>query len=200
MIDEAKEDFKYLKQKIDNTPFKMNMQILANRAFLLHTSLFLFFSHKSSEGDYDALIDFYANEKFFLNILFFSIITNYIFYISYLNTIQMICPHLIRYLAAALILSKNSQKYGSFNLNSFVNLLQKETCEYTDNLIEFIRSALINFNFQHAQTLIKKIKNDFEHDFFLAAKADAIIHNLQTILFEEYCKIYRFIEIRYFFF
>ena len=108
----------------------------------------------------------------------------------------MICPHLIRYLAAALILSKNSQKYGAFNLNSFVNLLQRETCEYTDNLIEFIKSALINFDFKQAQSLIKQIKNDFQHDFFLSVRIDSLIHNLQTILFEEYCKIYNFIEIR----
>lgn len=63
MVDEAKEDFKILRQKIDNTSFKMNMQILANRAYLLHTSLFLFFSHKSSDGDFDALIDLFSNEK-----------------------------------------------------------------------------------------------------------------------------------------
>lgn len=63
MLDEAKEDFKLLRQKIDTFSFKMNMEILANRSFLLHTSLFLFFSHKSPESDYDALIEFFASEK-----------------------------------------------------------------------------------------------------------------------------------------
>ena len=63
MVDEAKDDFKLLKQKIDSTSFKMNMQILANRAYLLHTSLFLFFSHKSPDQDFDLLIDLFSNEK-----------------------------------------------------------------------------------------------------------------------------------------
>ena len=63
MTDEAKDDFKQLKQKIDNTSFKMNMQILANRAYLLHTSLFLFFSHKSTDNDYDLLIELFASEQ-----------------------------------------------------------------------------------------------------------------------------------------
>lgn len=108
----------------------------------------------------------------------------------------MICPHLIRYLAACLILSKNSQKYGSFNITSFVNLLQKDTCEYSDSLIQFIKLTLINYDFKNAQVLLKQIKNDLQYDFFLSPKVDAIVHNLQTILFEEYCKIYSFIEIR----
>lgn len=63
MVDEAKDDFKSLRHKIDTTAFKMNMQIIANRAYLLHTSLFLFFSHKSIENDYDCLIDLFANEQ-----------------------------------------------------------------------------------------------------------------------------------------
>ena len=116
--------------------------------------------------------------------------------LSNLNTIQMICPHLIRYLAASLLLSKNSQKYGNFNLNSFLNLLQRETCEYSDSLTEFIRMVLINFDFKQAQSLIKEIRKDFQNDFFLSNKVEAIIHSAQTILFEEYCKIHNLIEIR----
>ena len=63
MTDEAKDDFKQLRQKIDNTTFKMNMQILANRGYLLHTSLFLYFSPKSTDSDFDSLIELYSNEK-----------------------------------------------------------------------------------------------------------------------------------------
>jgi translation initiation factor 3 subunit E len=111
----------------------------------------------------------------------------------------MICPHLIRYLAASILLSKNSQKYGNFNLNSFLNLLQRETCEYSDSLIEFIKMVLLNFDFKKAQSLIKDIRNDFQHDFFLSYKVDAIVHCAQTVLFEEYCKIHNVVEIRYIF-
>lgn len=64
MTEEAKDDFKILRQKIDSTSFKMNMQILANRAYLLHTSLFLFFSHKGADSDFDLLIDLFSNEKY----------------------------------------------------------------------------------------------------------------------------------------
>ena len=110
----------------------------------------------------------------------------------------MVCPHLIRYLAASILLSRNSVKYGNFNLNSFLNLLQRETCEYSDSLVEFIRMVLINFDFKKAQSLIKEIRSDFKHDFFLAHKVDSLVHSAQTILFEEYCKIHSLIEIRFF--
>lgn len=109
----------------------------------------------------------------------------------------MICPHLIRYLAAALLLSKNSQKYGNFNLSSFTSLLQRETCEYSDSLTEFIRMVLINFDFKEAQGLIRKVREDLQNDFFLSQKVDIIVQSAQTILFEEYCKIHSLVEIRY---
>lgn len=107
----------------------------------------------------------------------------------------MICPHLLRYLAASLLLSKNLQKYGNFTLNTFLNILQRETCDYSDPLIEFMRMVLINFDFKKAQSLIKDIRSDFKHDYFLSHKVENIVHSAQTVLFEEYCKTHSVVEI-----
>ena len=40
---------------------------LAQRTFLLHTALFLFFSEKSTDADYDSLIELFINEQYFTN-------------------------------------------------------------------------------------------------------------------------------------
>ena len=37
---------------------------LAQRTFLLHTALFLFFTDKSTETDYDGLIELFINEQY----------------------------------------------------------------------------------------------------------------------------------------
>jgi len=57
----------------------------------MHTALFLFLGENSTETDFDSLVELFTNE-------------------SYMNAIQVGAPHLIRYLAAALLLLKNNTK------------------------------------------------------------------------------------------
>jgi translation initiation factor 3 subunit E len=108
----------------------------------------------------------------------------------------MIAPHLTRYLLAALLLSKNSQKYGSFTMNNFVNLLQREVTNYSDCLIEFIKYTLIEYDFDLAQVKLKELRKELQKDYFLGDKTDSIINSAQTVFFETYCRIYSGVEIK----
>ena len=108
----------------------------------------------------------------------------------------MICPHLMRYLLVALVLSKNYQQYGSFNLNAFLNLLQKGVCDYDDNFIQFIKYTHIHFDFPEAQNRLRLFAKEIKHDYFLNHKVDAILQNSHVILFETYCRIYKTVSIK----
>lgn len=108
----------------------------------------------------------------------------------------MTCPHLIRYLASSLLLLKNAGKFGSYNLSDLISLLQRETCDYSDSLIDFLKSTLIEFDFKGAKEHVKKIKNDLKYDFFVGKRANNILNGALNVLFEEYCKIHSTVEIK----
>ncbi len=108
----------------------------------------------------------------------------------------MTSPHLIRYLTSSLLLLKNSGKIGSYTLNELIYLLQKETCEYSDSLIDFLKLTLIDFDFKGAKEQVKKIRNDLKYDFFVGKRSESILNGALNLLFEEYCKIHSRIEIK----
>ena len=61
--EEAKEAFKVLRNKIDTMNFAKNMELLANRTFLLHTSLFIYLHAESKESDLESLVELFTNEQ-----------------------------------------------------------------------------------------------------------------------------------------
>jgi len=75
--DEAKEDIKIIKNKIDDMKLVDNVQYVTNRAFLLHTSLFVLYNEKSMEAEQELFLDVCSSE-------------------GYLGSIQSACPHIMR--------------------------------------------------------------------------------------------------------
>ena len=86
--DTALEDLKRLQQFIDESTFGSSLQLLQQRTWLIHWSLFVFFNHQKGR---DLIIELFLYQK------------------QYLNAIQTTCPWILRYLSTAVIINKNSR-------------------------------------------------------------------------------------------
>ena len=86
--DTALEDLKRLQQFIDESTFGSSLQLLQQRTWLIHWSLFVFFNHQKGR---DLIIELFLYQK------------------QYLNAIQTTCPWILRYLSTAVIINKSSR-------------------------------------------------------------------------------------------
>ena len=65
----------------------------------------------------------------------------------YLNAIQTMCPHILRYLTTAVITNKRRKAV----LKDLVKVIQQESYMYRDPITEFLECLYVNFDFDGAQ-------------------------------------------------
>merc|ERR1711976_1021724 len=105
--DAALEDLNRLKDVIDNNTMASSLQSLQHRTWLIHWSLFVFFNHHKGR---DLIIDLFLYQP------------------QYLNAIQTMCPHVLRYLPTAVITNKRRRTV----LKDLVKVIQQESYTYKD--------------------------------------------------------------------
>jgi len=88
------------------------------------------------------------------------------------------------YLAAALLLSKNSQRFGPFNLTHLTNMLDRKVNSFNHSIFEFFRLLLIEYDFENAYSKLKEFVSELKDDFFLQSKIEQIERNAQNLFFE----------------
>ncbi|KAM4686356.1 eukaryotic translation initiation factor 3 subunit E isoform 2-T2 [Amazona ochrocephala] len=101
--DAAMEDLTRLKETIDNNSVSSPLQSLQQRTWLIHWSLFVFFNHPKGR---DNIIDLFLYQP------------------QYLNAIQTMCPHILRYLTTAVITNKDVRKRRQV-LKDLVKVIQQ---------------------------------------------------------------------------
>jgi translation initiation factor 3 subunit E len=158
-----------LREIIDTREYPTPSHQLYHRAWLLHHSLFVY--SRVPQGR-NALIDLFLSEK-------------------YLNAIQTVCPHLLRYLAVAAITSKRRRAV----LKDLVRVVQAEAYTYRDPLTRFLEALYVSFDFDEAQVLLKECDAVVKADFFLTGQAGDFLENAQLLVFEVFCRIFNKIEI-----
>merc|ERR1719495_2350710 len=94
------------------------LQALQQRAWLIHWSLFVFFNHPKGR---DHIIDLFLFQQ------------------QYLNTIQTMCPHILRYLTTAVITNKRRKNV----IKDLVKVIQQESYTYKDPITEFIECLYV---------------------------------------------------------
>ncbi|XP_043544679.1 eukaryotic translation initiation factor 3 subunit E isoform X2 [Chiloscyllium plagiosum] len=99
----AMEDLTRLKETIDNNSVSSPLQSLQQRTWLIHWSLFVFFNHPKGR---DNIIDLFLYQA------------------QYLNAIQTMCPHILRYLTTAVITNKDVRKRRQV-LKDLVKVIQQ---------------------------------------------------------------------------
>lgn len=178
--EKALEEFNRLREYIDGNPFASSLQSLQQRTWLIHWSLFIYFNHPEGR---DMLIDMFLSS---------SKPTFHKQQQPYLNAVQTMCPHILRYLTAAVITNRRRREH----VKELVKVIQQESYSYKDPVTEFVECLCVNFDFDGAQKKLRECASLFENDFFLVALKDTFIENARQLVFEIFCQIHECISIK----
>eukprot|EP01135_Chromosphaera_perkinsii_P006531 Nk52_evm3s539 gene=Nk52_evmTU3s539 len=165
----ALEDMNRLKETIDSKSFASPLELLQQRTWLIHWSLFVFFNHPKGG---DGIIDMFFQPQ-------------------YINTIQTTCPHILRYLTTAVITNKRRRNV----LKDLVKVIKQEGYTYRDPITEFLECLYVNFDFDGAQQKLRECETVLFNDFFLVACHEEFMENARMFIFETYCRIHQVISI-----
>ncbi|KAF9421445.1 hypothetical protein HW555_002660 [Spodoptera exigua] len=171
--DGALDDLTKLREFIDNGgagATANNMQALQQRTWLVHWSLFVFFNHVKGR---DLIIEMFLYKPL------------------YLNAIQTMCPHILRYLATAVIINRSRRNA----LKDLVKVIQQEAYTYRDPITEFIEHLYVNFDFEAARRKLNQCQAVLLTDFFLIACLEEFVENARLMIFETFCRIHQVISI-----
>mmetsp|Transcript_19109 Transcript_19109/g.37220 ORF Transcript_19109/g.37220 Transcript_19109/m.37220 type:complete len:457 (+) Transcript_19109:52-1422(+) len=173
--DEAIDDFKKLREVIDTRHFANPLLQLEQRTWLIHWGLFVYFKPELSThpNGRSELIDLLFSER-------------------YLQTIQTNCPHMLRYLTAAVMTNQSRRNV----LKDLVRIIQQERSVYVDPITEFVECLLVNFDFDGAQEKLKQCDKLLDGDYFLGSLKDDFVSNARLFIFETYCRIHQCIDIK----
>ncbi|KAF7297851.1 Eukaryotic translation initiation factor 3 subunit E [Mycena chlorophos] len=151
---------------------------LHSRTWLLHWSLFVYFNHPSGRT---LLLETFLSPV-------------------YLNTIQTACPWILRYLAAAAVLSRAPPPGASPRVRSalreVIKVVQMEEYQYQDPVTSFLKELYLEFDFEAAQQQLSLAEQVLSEDFFLGEFAADFLDNARYLITEAYCRTYQKIDIR----
>jgi len=164
----AFKDVLTLRDAIDSRTHVDQVSQLQQRSWLLHWSLFLLFNLKSEE-EKTQIVDFFFSDK-------------------YLNTIQLNCPHLLRYLTAAVIIRR------THDIKEIIRVLKQER-DYKDPITEFFILLNVEFDFNAIRINLQQCEKLLKYDLFLAPVASEFLENARLLVFETYCRIHQIIDI-----
>uniref|UniRef100_A0ACD5U7V8 Uncharacterized protein n=1 Tax=Avena sativa TaxID=4498 RepID=A0ACD5U7V8_AVESA len=178
--DVAQEELNRLKEIIDSKNFSSPINQLHSRIWLMHWSLFIFFNHENGKN---GIIDLFFQDR-------------------YLNAIQTNAPHLLRYLAAAVVVNKRRRNM----LKELIKVIQQEQQTYKDPITEFLECLHVNYDFDGAQHKLIECEQVILNDPFLGKRIeegnfitvplrDEFLENARLFIFETYCRIHRCIDI-----
>ncbi|VDD91466.1 unnamed protein product [Enterobius vermicularis] len=167
----AKDDLTKLRAYIDFNPFDTELEAVNQRAWLMHWALFVYFNYPKGR---DEIIEMCLNQQ------------------SYLNTIQVACPHLLRYLAVAVVTSKTKQKNS---MKDLIKVIDIERHNYEDPVTDFLTCLYIKYDFDEAQKKLRQCEEVLSNDFFLTACLEDFRESARLLIFEMFCRIHQCISI-----
>jgi len=177
-FDSAHDAMTQLRENIDQTAGRDGspgaLQLLQQRTWLLHWSLFIFFNGLSRGKE--LLIELFLHNP------------------DYTHAVQTMAPWLLRYLTAAVVLSINSRKRKTIE-RDIVKVIEQEEYAYNDPITEFILCLYVKFDFKKAQDYLAECETVLANDFFLRNYTKEFIENARQIIFETFCRIHQCISI-----
>ncbi|KAJ1030296.1 hypothetical protein NDA16_001206 [Ustilago loliicola] len=173
--------------------------LLKKRAWLLHWALFIFFNHPQGR---EQLVEMFLSPV-------------------YLNTIQTTCWWLLRYVVAAILLSRRTTRVYMVqqpapatlmasatgpNVNKLspqaaikdvVNIIDSESYRLagTDPIVDFLSKLFVDFDFEAAQEQLTLAEQVASKDFFLAEFKDELVEACRVVISEAYCRIHSKVDI-----
>lgn len=171
MWSEAMADLLKLMNELENESFISPLEQLQQRTWLLHWSLFIF---AWSEDHRDTVVDMMLHSRS-------------------VEAIQTNAPWLIRYVIVGVLIHKRRRQLTR-ELIKIMN--QDQLAEYSDPIVEFFRSLMINVEFDAMDEKMKACKITLLSDFFLYEEIMPLfIEKARVVTFEIYCRIHKEIEL-----
>lgn len=167
--DNALDELLKLKEAIDSNNFTPVLLQLQQRTWLMHWGLYIYFNHENGRNT----------------------IVDHLFQDRYLNAVQTASQHLLRYLAAAVIVNKRRRNI----MKDLVKVLQQEEYTYQDAITKFLVCLFVDFDFEGAQQQLADCQTVLDNDFFLTALRDEFVENARLLIFETYCRIHQCIDL-----
>eukprot|EP00531_Pseudo-nitzschia_arenysensis_P003830 CAMPEP_0116139198 /NCGR_PEP_ID=MMETSP0329-20121206/13179_1 /TAXON_ID=697910 /ORGANISM="Pseudo-nitzschia arenysensis, Strain B593" /LENGTH=510 /DNA_ID=CAMNT_0003634215 /DNA_START=161 /DNA_END=1693 /DNA_ORIENTATION=+ len=159
------------------------IEALAERTWLLHWSLFVYWNN-SAKGGLESLVELFHTDR-------------------YKQAITTNAPHLLRYLTAAVLLCKRRiTKKAAAGSNAEARRLMKnlinvmQDCDYSDPIVEFVNCLCVKFDFESAQTKLKECEKVLDADFFLCKQTGLFMEEARVFVFENYCRIHNKIDLK----
>ena len=143
------------------------LKALEQRTWLLHWSLFVYWQ----VGGLEHLVDLCLSDR-------------------YKQAITTHAPHLLRYLTAAVLLCKRTDRRL---LKSLIQVMQD--CEYSDPIVEFVNCLCVKFDFDQAQLKLQECESVLKSDFFLCKQTALFMEEARVFVFENYCRIHNKIDL-----
>lgn len=144
--------------------------VMRDRAWMLHWSLFVYFN--DSNFMLDSLLSRMSEPK-------------------NKNVIETMCPHLLRYYAAAVLIANKASSY----LDEVSDIIEAERSNYQDPITEFVRLVARTHNFEGASKMLSYAMDVVKCDFFLAFYQDYFLQYARTTFLYRYCKLYSRISV-----
>lgn len=165
----SKDDLRALKEVIEvrnTTP----MEQLRQRAWILHWSLFVHFTQRDS---FDSFLEFACDRV-------------------YTQTIQNMCPWLLRYFVVAALLSSRRKAI----LKDILNDIKNTAYLYSDPILSFVSTLYLEFDIDATQQKLKESLLIMKNDFFLCLHADKFADMAKMLMCEMYCTLYARVELK----
>ncbi|KAJ1887009.1 eukaryotic translation initiation factor 3 subunit E [Coemansia sp. S17] len=165
----AYEDMFKLRETIDKAHFKDQSELLQQRSWLLHWSLFVFFNHAKGR---DGIVDTFLLPQ-------------------YISTIQNSCPWILRYLTAAVVTNRRRRNM----MQELVKIIEQVSHSYRDPVTEFVEALYVDFDFDRAAAKLEQCEDVLKKDFFLTVAFDDFVENARFFFAEVYCRIHKRIDL-----
>jgi len=165
----ALEDLNALKEQIDARTSTPAAMLLQQRCWIMHWALFLLGNHPNGRS---VVVDLFFQEK-------------------YMQSLQVHAPHLLRYLAVAVITNPRRRD----KMRDLVRVIGIERASYSDPITRLLEDLFTHANFEHAQERLKECASVLDHDFFLCNSEDLFLKSARLCIFESYCRIHERIDL-----
>eukprot|EP00397_Hematodinium_sp_SG-2012_P020749 GEMP01021398.1.p1 GENE.GEMP01021398.1~~GEMP01021398.1.p1 ORF type:complete len:515 (+),score=94.86 GEMP01021398.1:58-1545(+) len=159
-------------------------EALQQRTWFSHWTLFILFKIEWGSDNvkkdmshlvqtWTKLVDIFLNEKS-------------------MSVISLSSPHLLRYVAALLILYNKKFKHL---MRDIVTVIHSEADNYSDPITNFLLALYVHMDFDDAQLQLQNCKAVCEVDFFLSDHYPTLLENARLLIFESYCRVHQYIDI-----
>lgn len=162
---DALRDLQAIKEIIDTRQFLNPTGQLQQRTWLLHWSLPIFFNAPDTRSQ---LLEFYQNDRTW-------------------SAIQTSCPHLLRYVAVASVISKR-------RLKDLIKLLDQESYEYSDPVTKFLETLYGPTDFEAAEEQLALCAQLMDADPYLHLVKGEFLECCRLLIFELFCKLHSCID------